>query len=161
MVDVDDIVNSKIDGLFSVKKNIFRDNRGAVMHMLRNDLSYFTGNIGEIYFSTIYVNVVKGWKRHLNKNQKFVVPHGEVKFVFYDDRPLSKTRGNIEEFTIGPDNYKLLIVPPDIWYSFRGIAEGASLIANCSSIPHQEGEGQTADLQKFAAIYSWDRPRSA
>ena len=39
---------------------IISDNRGKVMHMLRTDSQVFE-KFGEIYFSTIYHQSIKGW----------------------------------------------------------------------------------------------------
>ena len=44
------------------------DERGKVMHMLRNDSKVFK-SFGEIYFSTIYKNAIKAW--HLHKKIYF------------------------------------------------------------------------------------------
>ena len=39
------------------------DERGTIMHMMRSDDDIFNG-FGEIYFSTIYPDVIKGWHIH-------------------------------------------------------------------------------------------------
>ena len=44
---------------------IISDDRGKVMHMLRSDSKVFQ-KFGEIYFSTIYRDKIKGW--HLHKS---------------------------------------------------------------------------------------------
>ena len=47
---------------------ILSDNRGKVMHMMRNDSKIFE-SFGEIYFSTIYNEAIKAW--HLHKEKYF------------------------------------------------------------------------------------------
>ena len=42
---------------------VIKDDRGKVMHMMRNDSSVFK-SFGEIYFSTIYKDAVKAWHLH-------------------------------------------------------------------------------------------------
>ena len=54
-----------IEGVTISKLKIIRDERGSVMHMLRNDSQIFK-SFGEIYFSTIYENKIKAW--HLHKS---------------------------------------------------------------------------------------------
>ena len=44
-------INSKIEGVKIIKKNQIIDDRGSVMHMLRNDDENFK-KFGEIYFSS-------------------------------------------------------------------------------------------------------------
>lgn len=130
----------EISGLKIVPLNQINDERGAVLHMLRADSEHFK-QFGEIYFSEINPGYVKTWKKHLKMIQNFTVPVGKVLFKFYDDRSTSKSFGVKEKILIGrPNNYYLIIVPPLIWYSFENVFEKHSLIANCSSIPHDSVE---------------------
>ena len=47
-----------IEGVKISKLKIISDDRGKVMHMLRNDSQVFK-SFGEVYFSTIYENKIK------------------------------------------------------------------------------------------------------
>ena len=54
-----------------------------------------------------------------------VVPVGAVKFVIYDDREGSPTRGQFEEITLSPEScYQRLTVAPGLWMAFYGEGEG-------------------------------------
>ena len=61
------------------------DERGMILHMLRSDQQHFL-QFGEIYFSTIYPNVVKGWHIHKEMTLNYAVPVGMIKLVLYDER---------------------------------------------------------------------------
>ena len=129
-----------IYGLRIIPLKEISDQRGTVLHMLRSDSENFK-KFGEIYFSEINPGYVKTWKKHLKMTQNFAVPAGKVIFKFYDDRSDSKSFGFKEKIIIGrPDNYCLIIVPPLVWYSFENIFDKESIIANCSSIPHDPTE---------------------
>ena len=52
-----------IEGAAIVPLHRIPDERGTIMHMLRRDEEHFI-EFGEIYFTTIYEGVVKGWHRH-------------------------------------------------------------------------------------------------
>ena len=52
-----------IKGIKITKLKIIPDERGKVMHMMRNDSPVFK-NFGEVYFSTIYENKIKAWHLH-------------------------------------------------------------------------------------------------
>ncbi|MBF0440640.1 MAG: dTDP-4-dehydrorhamnose 3,5-epimerase family protein [Oligoflexales bacterium] len=149
----EDFVKTGIEGLIFIPRKIIRDNRGAVFHMLRSDSSFFNKEFGEVYFSTVKPGVSKGWKRHLKMIQRYVVPIGSVKFVFFDSRQDSSSRGRIEEIELGEENYGLLIVPNLITYSFKCESIKESLIVNCASIPHTPGEGLTIDPSEVP--YEW------
>ena len=119
-------------------KQIF-DERGKVMHMLREDSPLFT-RFGEIYFSCTHPGVVKAWHLHQEMTLNYAVIFGEIKFVLYDDRPKSPTFGKLQEFFISPENYMLVTVPPLIWNGFIGLDKSESIVANCASLPHDEKE---------------------
>ena len=52
-----------IKDVLITKLKIICDQRGIVMHMMRNDSSVFK-SFGEIYFSTIYKGAIKAWHLH-------------------------------------------------------------------------------------------------
>jgi dTDP-4-dehydrorhamnose 3,5-epimerase len=146
-----------IEGLIVVPKRIISDKRGSIFHMLRSDAPYIEGDFGEVYFSSVKPGVVKGWKRHRLMTQRFAVPHGSVHFVFFDDRVGSRTNQHIVEIKTGPQNYALVLVPPMIWYSFRGGGNHDALIANCSSMAHLPSEVDAMPLEEAVAHvpYEW------
>ena len=83
---------SEIDGVTVTPLRRIPDERGAVFHMLREDSPVFE-RFGEIYFSTIYPGVVKGWHVHKRMTLNYAVPAGMIKLVCYDDREGSPTTG--------------------------------------------------------------------
>ena len=124
-----------IDGVkLTPLKQIF-DERGKVMHMLREDSSVFS-RFGEIYFSCTHPGVVKAWHMHKKMTLNYAVIYGEIKFVLYDDRPQSPTKGELQEFFISPENYILVTVPPLILNGFKSVGVNSSIVANCSTLPH-------------------------
>ena len=100
-----------IDGVIITPLKQILDERGKVMHMLKNSDPHFS-TFGEIYFSCIYPDAIKAWHIHSKMTLNYAVPHGKIKFVLYDNREKSPTRGEIQEIFIGPDNYVLVTVPP-------------------------------------------------
>jgi dTDP-4-dehydrorhamnose 3,5-epimerase len=128
-----------INGVIVTPLKQIVDERGKVMHMLRADAPHFE-KFGEIYFSCVYPGAVKAWHFHKAMTLNYAVPHGQIKFVLYDDRPASPTRGEVQEFFLGPDNYCLVTVPPRIWNGFKGIGSETAIVANCASIPHDPAE---------------------
>ncbi len=133
---------------------IIKDNRGKVMHMLRNDSHVFK-NFGEIYFSTIYKNSIKAWHLHKEATLNYTCVNGKVKLVLYDDRIESDSRGSYQEIILSPKNYFLITIPPNIWNGFKGLDEGESIIANCLNLPHNENEMVREDPDSDKFHYNW------
>ncbi len=130
------------------------DVRGKVMHMLRSDAPHFSG-FGEIYFSVVNPGAIKAWHLHRQMTLNYAVPHGCIKFVLYDDRPESSTRGEIQELFLGPDNYNLVTVPPGIWNGFQGTGSEAAIVANCATITHDPAEIDRKDPFDPLIPYDW------
>lgn len=124
------------------------DERGTIMHMLRSDDPHFLG-FGEIYFSTIYRNVVKGWHRHREMTLNYACIFGRIKLVLHDDRPMSPTYGGTMEIFLGPDHYALVQIPPGIWNGFKGMSDPFAIVANCCTHPHDPTANRTERMDPF------------
>jgi dTDP-4-dehydrorhamnose 3,5-epimerase len=144
-----------IDGVVITPLKQICDERGKVMQMLRNDAPVFT-SFGEIYFSCIYPNVIKGWHIHKKMILNYAVLHGSIEFVLYDDRAESKTRGEVMKLLLGTDNYCLVTVPPMVWNGFKGISSEMTIIANCASLPHDPQEIERKDPFDPSIPYQWE-----
>ena len=144
-----------IEGLKIKKLSIIEDDRGSLMHMLRNDDELFT-TFGECYFSEVFPEKIKGWKCHTSQTQNLAVPVGKVKFIIFDNRVNSNTKGKLEEVTLGRlKNYKRLKIPPGLWYSFKCISKNKALIVNCSDKKHDPNESLHLDLNNSEIPYNW------
>lgn len=133
---------------------------GPVLKMLSPAsalLPDFSGGFGEIYFSMVEKDEIKAWKRHKLQTQLFAVPVGQIKIVLFDSRGDSPTKGAIFETELGlPYNYKLLQIPPGIWYGFANIGEKTALICNCANIPHDPREGERLPRDSGEIPWKWD-----
>ncbi len=143
-----------IDGVHIQELKQIVDERGKVMHMLRADSPAFT-KFGEIYFSKVNPGMVKAWKRHFKMTQHLAVPCGEISLVMYDDRENSPTREALDIISFGEDDYRLVSIPPLLWYGFKGVSTQASLIANCADMPHDPEEVERIKPDDKRIPYIW------
>ena len=143
-----------IDGVIVTPLRQIIDERGKVMHMLSERSPTFI-RFGEIYFSCTNPGAIKAWHMHKKMTLNYAVLDGEIKFVLFDDRPGSKTRGCIEEFFLSSENYCLVTVPPLIWNGFKGIGIKRSIVANCATLPHDPAETERRDPFDPRIPYDW------
>ena len=143
-----------IDGVILTPLRQIFDERGKVMHMLREDSPVFS-RFGEIYFSCTHPGVVKAWHLHKKMTLNYAVIYGEIKFVLFDDRANSPTRGEIQEFFISPENYMLVTVPPMIWNGFKGVGKETAIVANCATLPHTPEELERRSPSDPYIPYNW------
>ena len=135
-----------IEGVQVNHRQIIRDSRGDVMHMLKQTDKMF-GQFGEVYFSKVRPGHQKAWRRHREATSQLVVPIGAVHFALFDDRDDSSTFGQRQDVTIGEDDYRLLTIPPLVWYAFSNAGQSLALIASCSSIPHDPNESDRREFE--------------
>ena len=134
-----------IAGIILTPLNIIAGSSGKVLHALKKSEPSYAG-FGEAYFSTVQHQAAKGWKRHREMTLNIVVPYGAIRFVLFDDRENSATKGLIQEVILSPNNYQRLTVPPGIWMAFSGVAEHESILLNIASIPHDPAEADSLPL---------------
>ena len=131
------------------------DERGTVFHMLRASDPHFR-TFGEIYFSSVYRDAIKGWHRHADMTLNYACIWGRVKLVVFDDREGSLSRGECQEIFLGPDDYSLVVIPPGIWNGFKGMAE-VSVMANCCTHEHDPRRSERVDPHSGHVPYDWSR----
>ena len=133
----------------------FPDERGTLLHMLRNDDPTFT-TFGECYFSEVLPGAVKAWKLHLEQTQHFCVPVGRIKLVIYDNRKDSVSNSNVQLINLGrPDSYFRVMIPPGLWYGFTCISKMPALLVNCADIPHNPQESEVRMIDDVSIPYKW------
>lgn len=108
---------------------------GNVRHGVRSLDESFVG-FGEVYFTEIKKDKIKGWKRHSRMVLNLLPIVGEIILYIkkdFDDAP--------EEVCFGEDDYKLVCVEPNVWLAFSGVRD-KNIMANIASIPHDPDESE-------------------
>ena len=124
--------------------------KGDIYHAMKSTDEGYCG-FGEAYFSQIEQGQTKGWKRHNRMMLNLIVPVGAVKFVVYDDREGSATKGQFAEIILSPkSNYQRLTVAPGLWMAFYGVGEGVSMLMDIIPDPHDPSEASCVDLNEIA-----------
>lgn len=147
-------MKKNIEGVEITPLKIISDNRGSVMHMMRNDSKVFD-KFGEIYFSTIFKDKIKAWHLHKEATLNYACVYGEVKLVLFDERKGSGTFGEYQELLLSLKDYNLITIPPNIWNGFKGRNDQFSIIANCLNLPHNEKEMVRLDVKDNRFKYDW------
>jgi dTDP-4-dehydrorhamnose 3,5-epimerase len=156
------------------------DERGRLMVVLRNDEPCFT-QFGQMYVTTTYPGVVKGWHAHRIQTDYICCIRGMIKLVLCmqegkDIESLSyqwtaeiskdmsfariiERHGHIEELFIGTHNPKLVVIPPGILHGWKCISEEESVILCMTSEPYdsQNPDEQRIDPHSNNIPYQWDR----
>ena len=140
---------TEIDGIIINKNKILSSESGNVLHALKKtDLGY--ASFGEAYFSEIKVGKIKGWKRHKKMIMNIIVPNGEIKFLFFDDREGSSTFGFYQEIILSRNNYCRVTIPEMIWVLFKNVGNDDAILLNIANITHNPNEVDTKELNEIS-----------
>ncbi len=135
-----------MDGVTLTPLNKVLHPKGNIYHaMKKSDVGF--GGFGEAYFSNIFVNCIKGWKKHSEMTLNLIVPVGEIKFVIYDEKSKCFFSVNLSN-----KNYQRLTVKPNLWLAFQGISE-SSMLLNIANMEHDPNESETIELTSIS--YEW------
>ena len=134
------------------------DERGHLMEILRSDEPMFK-KFGQLYMTTAYPGVVKGWHYHKVQWDHFAVVKGMLKLVLVDIREESETKDEINEFFMGVHNPILVSVPPLVLHGFKGIDVEETIVVNCPTevYDHKDPDEYRMDPHISDIPYDWDR----
>lgn len=149
------MTESNIAGVHVKALRQIADERGKIMHMLRSDDELFE-QFGEVYFSSAYPGVIKGWHLHTTQTQNYAVVVGMIKLVIFDQRQDSSTKGVLQEFFIGEDNYCLVKIPPGVVNGYKCIGNQPCLLANCATEVHRPDEMIRIAPDSKEIPYQWE-----
>ena len=117
----------------TIKLKISTNPKGDVLKYLTRKNKYFK-KFGEVYFTEIKKNKIKGWNFHKKCWCLLAVPYGKVKFTFSKNINTKK-----KTIIIGRKNYSIIDVPPRIWFNFTSI-KNISLVVNTLNEVHNKNE---------------------
>lgn len=143
-----------IDGVKIVPLRQILDERGKIMHMLKETDPHYI-RFGEIYFSCAWPGVVKAWHVHSRMTVNNAVIVGHAKLVLYDSREESPTKGELMELFIGQDNYCLVQIPPGIANGYKAYGDNLVIMANCATEAHDPAEISYIDPYDNNIPYDW------
>ncbi|MHB9149516.1 MAG: dTDP-4-dehydrorhamnose 3,5-epimerase family protein [Thermoleophilia bacterium] len=118
-----------IDGVKVKDLKPIPDDRGMLMEMWRSDDPDFQ-KFGQVYVTWVYPGVVKAWHYHKKQTDHFVCLVGMAKVALHDTREGSPTHGQTDEYVIGQQRQRLLIIPPGVYHGFTAVGTESAAIIN-------------------------------
>ena len=118
-----------IDGVKVKELKVIPDERGLLMEMWRSDDPDFQ-RFGQCYVTMVYPGVVKAWHFHKKQDDHFVCVGGMAKVVLHDRRGGSPTFGETNEFVIGWQRQRMVIIPNGVYHGFTPVGDEPAMIVN-------------------------------
>ncbi|MCK5293391.1 MAG: WxcM-like domain-containing protein, partial [Arcobacteraceae bacterium] len=111
-----------MDGVILTPLKQIHNPKGDIFHAMKKSDNGFDG-FGEAYFSTIYKDDIKGWKKHTKMTLNLVVPVGKIEFIVYNDK-----NSSFFSVILSQENYQRLTVRTGLWMAFRGLDKDSMLL---------------------------------
>lgn len=137
----------KLSNYQLIQGKVIKHPKGNILKTLDSKKINFK-KIREIYFSWVANKKIKAWKYHKKMMIFVAVPHGNVKFVFFNIK-----KKNFQSITIGEKNYQILKIKPKTWFGFQGVSKNKSLVMSCTTLVHLKKEILRKNINEFK--YKW------
>ncbi|MFP4170864.1 MAG: dTDP-4-dehydrorhamnose 3,5-epimerase family protein [Methanomassiliicoccales archaeon] len=146
-----------IDGVMVRELRPIPDERGWLMEILRSDWEIFD-EFGQVYMTSCYPGVVKGWHYHKMQDDHFACVRGMAKLVLYDSREGSPTFGRVNEFFMGERNFIMVKIPRLVYHGFKGIGDQEAWIINVPTnlYDYEEPDEFRLPHDSDEVPYDWD-----
>jgi|GEM_PF-112355 len=147
-----------IDGVKTKILKVIPDERGYLMEILRCDEDLLR-QFGQVYMTTAYPGVVKGWHYHNKQDDNFAVVKGMIKLVLYDRRTDSPTHAEVNEFFIGVQRPMLIHIAHGIAHGFKGVGVEEAIIVNTvtEAYDYKNPDAFRIDPHGGEIPYDWSR----
>ena len=117
----------------------FLTDGGSVGHVIKkNDKNFF--GFGEVYYTSIKYNKIRGWKLHKKMIVNLMVLIGKLEIIIFDNRKKSKTNGKFKKIILNENDGKRLTINKNLWFAFKGISKTETKIINISNILYDKNE---------------------
>lgn len=145
-----------IDGVELKQLRVIPDERGRLQEILRNDDPMFAG-FGQVYMTTTYPGVVKGWHSHKEQTDFVTCIKGMIKLALYDARDQSPTKGKVMEIHMGEFAAGLVSIPAGVLHGWKCISPDTAYIINIPDKPYcyENPDEQRTDPHNNDIPYDW------
>ena len=116
------------------------DERGTLTEIYNPAWGLLEEPLVYVYQASIQPGKIKGWVQHHLQTERLFVSRGLLRFVLYDDREDSPTRGTINQVYLSEHNRGLVVVPRFVWHAVQNIGSQEAFFMNMPTVPAISGK---------------------
>ena len=117
----------KIIGIKIINNKIIKNSKGDIRKFLNKKSKVFQ-KFGEIYFSCVKKNKIKGWNYHKKNRCLISLVSGKIELNFLDERKNSKTYKIRNKVILHEKKNTTILVPPKIWFCIKSLGKNSILV---------------------------------
>lgn len=135
-----------IDGVVMRQTVTHVDNRGTLCEVYDPRWAISDLPVVYIYQFTILPGIVKGWAKHLKKDDRIFVTKGRVRVGLYDDRPESPTYKLTNDIYLSDLHRSLIVIPKGVYHALQCVGSDEAM---CISMPTVAYEYDDPDVYRL------------
>lgn len=125
-----------IDGVRIREARTIPDDRGTLCVAYDPRWGFSDEPMVYAYEVTLRPGAIKGWILHEGYDDRLFLAAGSVKWVLFDDRAGSPTRGLLTELFFDEHHRSLLRIPRGVWHAVQNIGGEDSRMVNFPTEPY-------------------------
>jgi dTDP-4-dehydrorhamnose 3,5-epimerase len=148
-----------IDGVRIREARTIPDHRGTICVAYDPRWGFSDEPMVYAYEVTVRSGAIKGWILHEGYDDRLFLAAGTVKWVMYDDRSESPTRGLVSELHFDEHHRSLLRIPRGVWHAIQNVGDVDARMINFPTAPYnyESPDKVRLPLDTESIPYSFDR----
>jgi dTDP-glucose 4,6-dehydratase len=145
----EDDIYQEIEGVAIIPRNFYKDKRGWLIELFRNDELDSSLYPQMAYLSETLPGVTRGPHEHVDQTDYFAfIGPGDFRLYLWDARPGSPTEGNRIVRLMGESNPTAVIIPPGVVHAYKNVSMKPGHVFNA---PNQlfAGYGKTGPIDEI------------
>jgi dTDP-4-dehydrorhamnose 3,5-epimerase len=148
-----------IDGVLVQPLTWHNDQRGSLAELVRaDDPAMMVAPVGQVYVTTLYPGVVKGWHLHRLQWDRMVCLRGRVLLGLVDAREGSPTHRAQMRVVLGDRNFVVARIPPGVWHGLKNLGGDEAMVVNVVSEPYaRDAPDEIRESPHGVLPFDWGR----
>lgn len=149
-----------IEGVKVIDLTTNEDDRGYLIEIARPNGDPKPHGVvhrfGQVYLVGDRVRgTVRGYHKHAELWDWFFISHGSAKFVLKDDRPGSRTHGNMLEVIASARKPRLIVVPPGVYHGWMSLEDDTQMVSTAShAYNHEKPDEVRIPADSFGDVWT-------
>ena len=116
------------------------DRRGELVEIFNPAWKIHNAPLVYAYQGSVRPGQIKSWVVHRKQTDRIFTAAGVQRWVFFDDRKGSRTRGMLNHFTFSEANRTLLIIPVGVWHAVQNVGQTDACFINLPTHPYNHAD---------------------
>ena len=149
-----------IDGVKVRYQRPIEDARGEITEVYRGSWGLHEAPLVYVYQVSVRPGMIKGWVVHERQDDRLFHILGTTRWVLYDDRDGSPTKGLLNEFVFSEKNRAVMVIPRGVYHAVQNIGTFDAVFVNMPTRPYEHGDPDKfrLPLKNSLIPFSFDDP---